>query len=1282
MAGCGDSNSNFLQFDMQQFAEQEPYILLVKHRADDYSTEVSNQLTQALDYAKIPFRTVDLGLISGDFDIPDRTRSIIITTYLSHELEAADIRSMVRFTARGNSVVFTSPVFYENMMFLQGINSESEYAIDSTGRGVHADEMVFPGFRGNTFFNPNLSLHTGFKKDVFNEDVQILASTASNRDIPLILSNKIGLGEVITFNSNAMNIKLYRGLLFSGILKGLSGLPYSVANVSTIFLDDFPAPLYNEKLPPVDEEYDITHSEFVSRVWWPDMKAFADSFNIDYSAMTAFNYNANVVPPFDFDEWKRGAIEVDNEMLNGSIYLAQDVKNSRHELAYHGYNHFSLVMEDWQNLSFMVSAVQAARKQWRIDNLGDFPSNYVPPTNYIDSVGIQALVRGMPSIDYMSSLYLGDEQDGAGREFGPDPYAPAELFNYPRITSGFTVRENSMFDQHSLQLLTGIWTHFIHPDDVFQVVQREDDEFSSRNPQGLGWKNTPGKNYGLYHLFRERVLMTNKQYPLSNYITATAGGKYTEDWRNRLSLYVSNEHSSFTLYSLYRPNYTPKSNTTNRHWFMYVEESKAGELNPFLNVQNVEWSRSRLWDGYLYQIHTEKEYLKLPVLKEGIYFDEPLLEETANAEIEEYINYLLPDSDTFTAEEWRDTRMEEALSAYKKNPQDRDIQNQLIDLSIEFGEVYRAINILEKRLLNNPAWDDSTSSSLIRYYGWEGAQNEAEMFLESLWMKYGTQRVIEFKNQAVSELGLYGEAFNRRWLERELKLNPGNDALYLNYARNIESQENWPEVKQILLNLIERNPKSDSLYAYTLQRSIYYAGPDSTIALLERFPRESYSQLEQFASDFAFMYAYDIGNLGRALYWAKRSDEFDRRVILEWMAELNLYTQFNELANQMLSKQPDNYELRNFIGSTLFYEGFSERGYQVLYPIFEADANSGLSSDTLLTNEISYMPYEQKKEFYLDYPAFFTAVQADSLQAEYRWNEGVRGVLDGEYRFDNFDNAYARGGLGVEFGNRRKLTHTISARDLYFSDRTDNNELDIQNFAGMGYAFQYRSDDQQFTLSGGPAFLIRQSDFLPELNLAASYSYDSTFTSGEISYQNVYTSRSISENIDRIQMQLYREDQLFSGRFVSALSGTGRYYTNDVLSYELFGRFYIQPNDKSFRIRPLAELSYSDASKSYLSGSPYYTPDQYFSTGAGIDARYRYPNNFDYDSRITGEVLAKYASEEGYFFTGRLQAEHKLNNFWQINLGTEISTSSVYRSNRFFISISHTFPLKLNPDNK
>ena len=80
---------------------------------------------------------------------------------------------------------------------------------------------------------------------------------------------------MLLFNSIRSFDKPLRGLMFSIALVGLEGVPYPIANTTTIFLDDYPSPLYNTYKEPIRSSMNLTISEFVADVWWPDMKKLA-----------------------------------------------------------------------------------------------------------------------------------------------------------------------------------------------------------------------------------------------------------------------------------------------------------------------------------------------------------------------------------------------------------------------------------------------------------------------------------------------------------------------------------------------------------------------------------------------------------------------------------------------------------------------------------------------------------------------------------------------------------------------------------------------------------------------------------------------------------------------------------------------------------------------------------------------------------------------------------------------------------------------------------------------
>lgn len=1264
-------NAEPVHDDLGSFIKQEPLVLVLKNRRDVYGEEVAKQVIQALDYTKFPYKTIDFGLLSEGLVIPPTTRVIVNTSFLLHELKQSDKDKIVDFVARGGYLVLAGTMAYDEFEYLQGMKYDADYTIDTNVTGFLLRGSVFPGSRKVGYEAPQSDPHSAFTRNNFRDDVSVYVTAYSDTTYPVFIGNKVGAGEVLTINSYSLDEKDYRGLIFSAILKGMSGVPYSVANVGTIFLDDFPAPLYNEKIEPIATEYGVEQAEFVTKIWWPDMQALADSFLIDYSAMTALNYNANVVPPFDFREWEAGKITIDGKEVHASIYLAQKIKESRHELAFHGYNHFSLWKSDWDNINFMLASLQASRKRWRVDDLGRLPVTYVPPTNFIDSVGIQALTKGMPSIKVMSSLYLGITEDGGNREFGWDPYSD-KLFNYPRITSGFSMQDKNIFNQHGMQLLTGIWNHFIHPDDVFQITQRTGDSFESRNPLGLGWRTSQNHDYGLYDVFIERLKTTKKLYPFIRFLSAEQGAGVAQDWRTKLARYKSNQ-SYYTIETAFPINYRLKEPISNQHhWFMYVPDSYAEQLSDHLDSEVDGFAYSRIWNGYLFQFYTSKNTFTVPNLTPALNYTEEQLDQIAADVFREYRSYQDQTDDILVSFDNPNIRIQEALDAYRLNPESVAAQDTVIKLAVEFQRVQLAIDILEKRILGDPKWSLQDQDRLITYYGWENVSDQAIQFLETLWDVYGNNRVISFKNEALSRLDIYSPAFAQKWLKREADLNPDDEAIQLSYLKSIESEETWSQIKPELLRLIGNNPDTDSLYFYTLQRSFYYDSTQTTIELLEDFPVSAHPQLVPLSAGIALAYGYEIVDYDKALYWADKSDGITEQTKLEWIAQQKDFDRFYRKATSLLASEDDGDSLRVYAGTTLFYNGYKDQGYEILYPLFEVQPEGNTEAHRLIDQELRYMSIEDRTDLYTRYPAFFNDTQKQRLASDIRWNRGTRGSLFGEYYTDNFDNNRGRGGVSVQVGYRRDQTHLFKVEDIYTSNRIGTT-VSNSNFSGLSYEFEDRSLDYKWDFKTGAGIFGGNNGLIGEIYTSLSYSYDSTFTSGKLALQPVLTKTGIDNNYYKTQLEIYREDFWLKDQIVTSLSGVGRYYTNSVFDYEAIGRVYIQPVNKGLRLRGIAEISWADASESFLSGVPFYTPDNWFVKGIGLDLRYRKPDNFDYLSLLEIEVMGKHEQSDGFYVTGRASLEKKLSSFWEFKAGTEFSTSRIYRSNRVFFTLSHYF---------
>jgi hypothetical protein len=73
------------------------------------------------------------------------------------------------------------------------------------------------------------------------------------------------------------------------------------------------------------------------------MRDLAKEFKIPYAAMLTFDYRNKIVPPFTLDQWNSKKIKTKDRVESLPDWLVKDVAKNGHELAFHGYNHVSLL---------------------------------------------------------------------------------------------------------------------------------------------------------------------------------------------------------------------------------------------------------------------------------------------------------------------------------------------------------------------------------------------------------------------------------------------------------------------------------------------------------------------------------------------------------------------------------------------------------------------------------------------------------------------------------------------------------------------------------------------------------------------------------------------------------------------------------------------------------------------------------------------------------------------------------------------------------------------------
>ncbi|MCX6185327.1 MAG: DUF2194 domain-containing protein, partial [Flavobacterium sp.] len=259
-----------------------PLVEFVVNSSDKINVDYAKQIRKACDYTKITYNEIALTNWNRGQEIVQSTR--VICVYNPEDLSDQSVAKLLQFVSQGGTLFLPYVSQDKRFGYLMGFKPEADYAIDVNSKGYHFSTPFLPGLEDKDFLK-SVKLY-GFSQANFSKHIQIVATASSNSMYPAILRNNIGLGTVILINTSNTFRKMDRGLLFSGVLQGLEGVPYPVANTASMFLDDFPSPQYDSKEQPIADELDLSMVDFVKKVWWPDMKKISRTYGIRYTAMT------------------------------------------------------------------------------------------------------------------------------------------------------------------------------------------------------------------------------------------------------------------------------------------------------------------------------------------------------------------------------------------------------------------------------------------------------------------------------------------------------------------------------------------------------------------------------------------------------------------------------------------------------------------------------------------------------------------------------------------------------------------------------------------------------------------------------------------------------------------------------------------------------------------------------------------------------------------------------------------------------------------------------------
>lgn len=426
------------------------------HKNDsDLSENTLNNFEYALDYAKVPYTEISQEEISNIEPSPYNV--LVLAGEHAEEWPFEEIESFVEEGGRlyiGARFIDTR---YNEML---GIDDVNDFKGGLTG--LTFEQELFPGY---TDLEPDsLLLSHSIANMTLREEAEPYLSVEGD---PLMWTNEYGDGKALFWNTTAMAGKNTRGLL----LQSLSILPPAFASaqadIKTVHIDDFPAPAPAEENEQIAEQYDTSVEDFYTDVWWEDMKQIGMDHDFTYTGLMIGTYEGTM------DATAEELIERDRYPM---LFFGRNMYRHDGEIGLHGYNHQPLVTEDepmdpellytpWESIETMEESLTRVEKIFHHYYPEEDFKTYVPPSNVLNRTGIQALHETLPSINTIASLYTGEGEGSFIQEFEEDETYPS-IYHFPRVSSGYGESAENQFIQADAIANFGVFSHFVHPDDV------------------------------------------------------------------------------------------------------------------------------------------------------------------------------------------------------------------------------------------------------------------------------------------------------------------------------------------------------------------------------------------------------------------------------------------------------------------------------------------------------------------------------------------------------------------------------------------------------------------------------------------------------------------------------------------------------------------------------------------------------------------------------------------------------------------------------------------------
>lgn len=470
------------------FGGRNQELLVVCHAEDAEGLAVMQNICSMMAFAKLHFTVLDLAR-RASWPILDGFDSIVVCTERLAAIDEESARRLEDHVHRGGGLLVAYRCWNESLRSLLGFGENDPAPAIHDSNGLAFEREACPGATGLRVEASYWMLeHSRFDVDANELDARcaVLASDSTGR--PLLWRRLFGTGRVVYWNTGVLFCRALRGFVLQTLLDSLGTGVAAIAGFAMFHVDDFPTSLSDARLEPVVSEFPgMDWNAFMFDVWHRDMMALKRKHGLKYSWYTVMNYQDIETGP----QPDPAALAVTSgaDVLSRRLERAV-AKEEDDEYGFHGYNHEPLTATYWSDPQTLRTKLELARDLWDEIMPDRRPASWVPANNWYDAGCLQVLGEVFPEISTVCSIHSnGDFALGEYREFGPEPWRETMLC-LPRETYGYVMAPELKMMMLSQVAGMGAWTHFVHPDDIFDIPTGETDDAYRRNPRKRMWRAT------------------------------------------------------------------------------------------------------------------------------------------------------------------------------------------------------------------------------------------------------------------------------------------------------------------------------------------------------------------------------------------------------------------------------------------------------------------------------------------------------------------------------------------------------------------------------------------------------------------------------------------------------------------------------------------------------------------------------------------------------------------------------------------------------------------------